>query len=127
MLFHVEPTRITPEINFNTAEGILEFKGRSSPENSIKFFSLINEKLDEYIQNANGVAELKVNFEFDYFNSSSSKCLLDIFRRLIIIKIQGKKVTINWYFEEDDDDMKEAGEDFRDLLDLEFNIIEREL
>jgi len=127
MLFHVEPTKLTPEINFNSEQGILEFKGRSSPENSIQFYSHINEKLDQYIQSENGSAELVVNFEFDYFNSSSSKCLWDVFKKLIIIREKGKKVTVNWFYEEDDDDMKESGEDFRDLMDLEFNFIEREL
>ncbi len=127
MLFHVEPTKLTPEINFNSEQGILEFKGRSSPENSIQFYSHINEKLDQYIQSENGSAELVVNFEFDYFNSSSSKCLWDVFKKLIIIREKGKKVTVNWFYEEDDEDMKESGEDFRDLMDLEFNFIEREL
>lgn len=127
MLFHVDPTKITPEINFNSEEGVLEFKGRSSPENSIQFYSHINEKLDQYIQNENGSAELVVNFEFDYFNSSSSKCLWDVFKKLVIIREKGKKVTVNWFYDEDDEDMKESGEDFRDLMDLEFNFIEREL
>ncbi|MEP1033263.1 DUF1987 domain-containing protein [Ekhidna sp.] len=120
----IEPTRTTPLINFDPDEGILEMKGRSSPENSIQFYQRVLDNLDEFI--ASGGPEFTTNIAFEYFNTSSSKCLFDIFKRLSKIENSGKKITINWYYEEGDDDMMEAGEDYSDLLDLDFNFFEIE-
>lgn len=120
----IEPTRITPLINFDPDEGILELKGRSSPENSLVFYQRVLDALDEYA--AQGSDSLEANFAFEYFNTSSSKCLFDVFKKLSKLKDDGMSVTINWHYEEDDEDMMEAGEDYCDLLDLEFNFIEIE-
>lgn len=120
----IEPTRVTPLVNFDPEEGLLEIKGRSSPENSILFYQKIIDNLDEYIQS--DFTEFKANFSFEYFNTSSSKCLFDVFKRLSRIGESGKDLIINWYYEEDDEDMMEAGEDYADLLDLEFNFLEIE-
>jgi hypothetical protein len=120
----IEPTRTTPLINFDPEEGLLEMKGRSSPENSIQFYQRVLDNLDEYA--ISGGSEFTTNIAFEYFNTSSSKCLFDVFKRLSKIEDSGKKITINWYYEEGDDDMMEAGEDYSDLLDLNFNFFEIE-
>jgi hypothetical protein len=122
--FVLEPSRITPLINFDPDEGILELKGRSSPENSILFYQRLLDYLDEFA--ISNKTHLVANFAFEYFNTSSSKCLFDLFKRLTAIKQNGKDLTINWFFDEDDEDMMEAGEDYCDLLDLDFNFIEIE-
>ena len=67
---------------------------------------------------------IRVDLSFMYFNTSSSKCLFDLFKTLKQLKKNGKDVEINWYYEEDDDDMMETGEDFADLLGLDFNFVE---
>lgn len=120
----LEPTRITPLINFDPEQGILELKGRSSPENSIAFYQRLIDNLDQYVESDK--ESLVANFAFEYFNTSSSKCLFDVFKRLAKIDEVGKELVINWYYEEDDEDMMEAGEDYCDLLDLDFNFIEIE-
>ena len=120
----IEPTRVTPLINFDPEQGLLELKGRSSPENSIQFYQNLIDGLEEFSQN--GQVDLIANFAFEYFNTSSSKCLFDVFKKLGKIGQSGKNVIINWFYEEDDDDMMEAGEDYSDLLDLDFNFMEIE-
>lgn len=120
----VEPTRVTPLVNFDPDEGFLEIKGRSSPENSILFYQKIIDSLDEYARS--GKSEFTASFSFEYFNTSSSKCLFDLFKKITLIKENGINLIINWYYEEDDEDMMEAGEDYADLLDLEFNYLEIE-
>ncbi|NQZ78533.1 MAG: DUF1987 domain-containing protein [Ekhidna sp.] len=118
----IEPTRTTPLIKFDPEEGVLEMRGRSSPENSIQFYQKVLENLEEFAEV--GGPRFTANLAFEYFNTSSSKCLFDVFKRLSIIENSGKEIAINWYFEEGDDDMMEAGEDYSDLLDLEFNFFE---
>ncbi|MFY0605294.1 MAG: DUF1987 domain-containing protein [Cyclobacteriaceae bacterium] len=122
--FFIEPTRVTPLVNFDPQEGILEIKGRSSPENSILFYQKIIEGLEAFLES--DLEELTANFSFEYFNTSSSKCLFDVFKRLSRFEDEDKNLVINWYYEEDDEDMMEAGEDYADLLDLDFNFLEIE-
>ncbi|MCR9251040.1 MAG: DUF1987 domain-containing protein [bacterium] len=120
----IEPTKVTPLINFDPDEGMLEMRGRSSPENSIQFYAKVIENLEEYA--SSGKDSFTANFAFEYFNTSSSKCLFDVFKRLGKLEDGGISVIINWYYEEGDEDMMEAGEDYCDLLDLEFNFMEIE-
>ena len=60
----------------------------------------------------------------DLFNTSSSKCILDVFKKLETLS--GTEVKVNWYYEEDDEDMLEAGEDYQAIIDLPFKMIEVE-
>lgn len=120
----LEPTRVTPLISFDPESGLLEMKGRSSPENSIQFYQPVIDALENYASNGNG--DLIANFAFEYFNTSSSKCLFDVFKKLNKVSDAGRELTINWFYEEGDEDMMEAGEDYSDLLDLNFNFMEIE-
>ncbi|MDE0472655.1 MAG: DUF1987 domain-containing protein [Ekhidna sp.] len=120
----IEPTRTTPMVKFDPDEGLLEMKGRSSPENSIQFYQKVLDSIDEYSEHGGG--EFTANIAFEYFNTSSSKCLFDVFKRVRKIEDSGREVTINWFYEEGDDDMMEAGEDYSDLLNLDFNFREIE-
>jgi len=118
----VRPTRITPLVYFDPNRGLLELRGKSSPENAINFYNNLLVALEKYAMY--GSRDITANFKYEYFNTSSSKCIFDIFRRLIKIGEQGHNLNINWYYEEYDDDMLEAGEDYSDLLGVDFNYIE---
>lgn len=120
----LRPTRITPLIFFDPTRGLLELRGKSSPENSIQFYDGLISAIEDYARF--GDRGLVANFKFEYFNTSSSKCLFDIFRKIIILRDRGFSISINWYYEEDDEDMLEAGEDYSDLLGVEFNYVETE-
>jgi hypothetical protein len=67
-----------------------------------------------------------VDVKLEYFNTSSSKCILDLFKKLEAISGSKTKVVVNWFFEEDDEDMEEAGQDYQAIISLPFNIIEVE-
>lgn len=121
----IEGSNHTPDVNFNAETGILALKGRSTPENSIEFYRPLLEWLDQY----GGAAtqdKTTLKIQLEYFNTSSSKCILDIFKKVNNLFKDGLNVTINWYYEEEDEDMQEAGEDYSDLLDVPFEIIEIE-
>ena len=115
----------TPTVNFDPADGLLELKGRSIPENSIEFYKPLFDWIDSYSDNPK--ADTTVNIVLEYFNTSSSKCILDFFKRLESLNKGGKtNVTVNWHYEEDDEDMQEAGEDYQAIIDLQVNMIEIE-
>ncbi|MFP4620458.1 MAG: DUF1987 domain-containing protein [Bacteroidales bacterium] len=117
----IEGTNKTPSVKLDPS-GVIEIKGRSIPENSIEFYRPIVEWLDEYAKNPN--KETTVNVQLEYFNTSSSKCILDIFKKLESLKKARNEVVINWYYEEDDEDMLESGEDYESIIRLPFKMIE---
>src|SRR4051812_47717407 len=111
----------TPSISFAPEKGLLEIKGKSIPENSLEFYRPIFEWLDSYSQSPAPNTILKVALE--YFNTSSSKCLLDIFRKLETINLSGRSVVkVNWVYDNDDEDMMEAGEDYQALVKVPFEL-----
>jgi len=109
----------TPLVKFNAQEGKLEFRGRSIPENSIEFYTPIFDWIDKY--SIQPKSETNINIQLEYFNTSSSKCLLDIFKKLQNLHTSNKsKVTVTWFYEEDDEDMLEAGEDYQAIIKVPF-------
>ncbi|MGB3948131.1 MAG: DUF1987 domain-containing protein [Bacteroidia bacterium] len=119
----IEGTPKTPTVNFDTEKGFLEIKGRSIPENSIEFYKPVVDLLEKY--SAKPQAITNVNIQLEYFNTSSSKCILDVFKKLEAINKGGaSKVTINWYYEEDDEDMLEAGEDYQAIINVPFKMVQ---
>ena len=119
-----EGTPKTPYVRFDGEKGIIEIRGRSIPENSIEFYKPLIDWLEEY--GGVGKEETAVNIQLEYFNTSSSKCILDIFKKLEVLYKKGQKVEVNWYYEEDDEDMFEAGEDYQSIINIPFKMIEME-
>ena len=68
----------------------------------------------------------EVDIQLEYFNTSSSKCILDVFKKLEAIYKGGNEVVINWHYEEDDEDMLEAGEDYQSIIKIPFKMMEIE-
>jgi len=114
----IEGTPKTPTVNFNSETGILELSGRSIPENSIDFYIELLNWIENYGESTSLKTEL--NMKLEYFNTASSKCILDVFKKLEVIAKAGKDVTINWFYEMDDEDMLEAGEDYDAIIDINF-------
>ena len=117
----LEGTAKTPTVDFKSA-GELLIKGRSIPENSIDFYKPLIEWISNYSENPK--ENTLVNIQLEYFNTSSSKCILDVFKKLE--SISASSVSVKWYYEEDDEDMLEAGEDYEAIIDLSFEMIEVE-
>lgn len=117
----IDKTSNTPYVHLDADTGKMEIKGRSVPENPLEFYSSLNDWLERFsAQAAERVLSMDVSLE--YFNTSSSKCLLDVFKKIVSIQKMGAAVEINWWCEEFDDDMIEAGKDYQDLLNVPFNI-----
>ena len=114
----------TPDILLDGDSGQIKLTGRSIPENSIEFFDPIYHWIDTYCESP--CSETVLDVRLEYFNTSSSKCLLDIFKKFEKINGNRSHVRVNWYFERYDEDMAEAGEDYQAIVDLPFDIIEVE-
>lgn len=119
---NIESTPKTPSIKFLEDDGIVEIKGRSIPENSIEFYKPLVDWLENYAKSP--LKKTVVNIQLEYFNTSSSKCILDVFKKLEAIHKLKHDVIVNWYYEEDDEDMLEAGEDYESIIKVPFKMIE---
>ncbi|MBK9192229.1 MAG: DUF1987 domain-containing protein [Crocinitomicaceae bacterium] len=112
----------TPEISFNGESGHLELSGRSIPEISFEFYQPVLDWVDAYGKNPQ--EETMVHAKFEYFNTSSSKQILDVFKKLENIHLNGKsKVKVKWFIAEEDEAMQEAGEEYKLLLKMPFEIV----
>ena len=116
----LDKTEDTPEIILDKAGNKFDFSGTSMPENTKKLYQPVLDWIDKYIEDPND--ETVVNFNMIYFNTSSTKSILDImiqFEKLA----KSKMLIINWYFSEDDEDMYEAGIGFSKMVRFPFNYI----
>ncbi len=114
---YIKETENTPKIDFNPSLEYFELSGKSIPEDSLGFYNPVIEWLQVYAESPN--VRTTVSFKLDYFNTSSSKVLLDMF--YLLEKIDG--VIVNWYYEEDDEDMEETAMDFNEVVDFEIVLI----
>lgn len=119
--YFIRASKVTPSIYFNPQKGLMDMRGKSSPENPLTFYNYLFSTLDNFAKTEH--SSLVTNMALQYFNTSSSKCLFLFLKKLMTLEQLGKKVIVNWYYEDDDDDMKEAGEDLSCYFDYEFNFI----
>jgi hypothetical protein len=117
----ISATEDTPEINFDKGKGKFELNGRSLPEDVIEFYAPVYSWLEQYVADPNEETVLKV--KIDYFNSASQRAINEIFTILSRINIKGKKISIEWYYNQDDEEMKEAGQEYAEITNLDFQYI----
>lgn len=118
---NIEPTKKTPGITFDPSKGFLEVTGRSIPENAIDFYKPLISSLNEYAKKPLDVTN--VNVKLEYFNTSSSKCILDMFKSIEVIHKNNLTVNINWFYEDEDEDMLETGEYYEDIIKIPFKMV----
>jgi hypothetical protein len=111
----------TPRIILDPANDIFEISGRSLPEDAALFYEPIIEWLRRYSETAK--TEISFHFKLNYFNTASSKLLLDLLMILEEMANNGTKVFIKWFYDEEDEDMLEAGEEYAELVEVPFELV----
>tara|TARA_B100000809_G_scaffold218418_1_gene225013 strand:- start:162 stop:539 length:378 start_codon:yes stop_codon:yes gene_type:complete len=119
----IHKTSHHPEINFDAETGLLQISGRSLPEQVLTLYKPILKWVDEYTMSQHEETIFTINL--DYINSSSSKYLLEILKKLNDYFKKGNKVFVKWYFDAFDEDAEESGEEYEELLDLNFELIQK--
>jgi len=111
----------TPKVYLDADKGLIELKGRSIPENAIEFYTPVFNWIVAYgeLKKENTV----VNMQLEYFNSSSSKCIMEIFKKLEVVAKLGNKVVINWYYDKDDEEIYSAGMEYKSLSNIPFKFV----
>lgn len=108
---NITGTEDTPEISYDPDNSVLSIKGSSFPENTYNFYQPIFSWLNEFLDR-NDFQNLKVHLDLTYYNSSSSKVFMNLFHLLEEHYNAGKSLMINWYYDPEDQDSLEEGEDF---------------
>jgi len=112
-------TEDTPAVKLDAASGVYELVGRSLPEDVTTFYKPVF----DWLTGVSGVSKMNFDVKLEYFNTASSKVILDIFSKLEGLKENGVDVTINWHYSEDDEDMQEAGEEYSELVEVPFKLV----
>jgi hypothetical protein len=109
-----------PGIKFSAETGVCEIEGESYMEEAYKFYLPLINWVKEFTEKEKRI--LHFNVKLMYFNTSTSKCLLDIFELLKKYAAEGGHVEVTWYYDPDDPDMIDEIKDFERESELNFNI-----
>lgn len=129
----IEQTLNSPRVILDPEKGKYEFSGESRPENVRNFYMPVLEWLEKFAADfseqdpSNRTIPREFQFNFEYFNSTSAKYILDIFKILSGVHSHGMNVQIKWLYESDDEDMLEVGMEMSRMSKLPFEYVEIEV
>jgi len=120
---NIEASKSSPLVKYDAESNTLEITGECYPENAVKFFAPVFEWLHEAVKSLDAPL-LTVNLNISYFNSSTSKALMNFFDVLEEAYDNGKKIEVNWMYMEENETAEECGEEFlEDIEHLPFNLV----
>jgi hypothetical protein len=119
---HIPATQSTPGITAVWASGNLSMRGDSYPENSFKFFVPIIEWIKEYL--ADSAEPLHLDLRLLYLNTSSVKGMMDVFDMLEQAHDDGRKVSVSWYYDSENERVAELANEFKEDCSFPFEIKE---
>jgi hypothetical protein len=111
----------TPKISLDKEKNKFEISGICLPEDVFTFFAPVFKWIEEYIKQPNPTTEFII--KLNYFNTASSKIILDILIKLEELKKKGFEVKISWYHLEMDEDILSTGKEFESMLSIPFKFI----
>jgi len=117
----ISPKIDTPRINFNAESGVLHIEGKSFPPDVTATFGGVMRWIDAYVQQPSKLTTLVL--KLDYFNTASSKIIMDILYRMEELNNAGYEVLIKWFYPEDDEDMMETGKEYAEIINVPFEHI----
>ena len=114
----IHATDDSPEVLFDKEKNTFVISGKSLPEDVATFYAPVLEWLNKYARNPS--EETTISFKYTYFNTASSKIILDILLILEGIKEKGHKISVHWFYPEYDEDMHEAGIEYSEMVEIDF-------
>jgi hypothetical protein len=114
----IEPSDDTPLVILNREEGHFEISGKSMPEDVVKFYQPVLDWMEAY--KANPLKNTVFDLKLIYFNTASSKLILDLLMLLEELQEKGHEVTVRWHSMSNDEDMQEAGEEYAEMTGMAF-------
>lgn len=119
--FSIDSEGLLPGVILDKELGKFQIFGKSCPEDAVEFYDPIFNWLDEY--SVNPLKSTVFDMKLTYFNTVSAKFLLMLMTKLEELYISGNQVKIRWFYNENDDDLEEAGEEFESIIDVDFELV----
>jgi hypothetical protein len=124
----IDKTPSTPKVILDPEKKIYLISGESRPPDVREFYDQIiswMEEFSSFLLNSENRKELvEFCFDFEYFNSSSGKLILDICKLLASLRLKGVNIVVKWYFEKEDGDMLEVGQEMSRIVKFPFEYVE---
>jgi hypothetical protein len=118
----IAATEDTPNVILDPVNNQFEISGRSLPEDVVVFYQPVMQWFEELEKTP--IENMALSIKLEYFNTASSKLILDILLKLEEIFQNGTKLNVIWYYLTSDADMKEAGEEYSEIVGLPFQLAE---
>jgi hypothetical protein len=119
-----EKTESSPTVIFDPERNIFEISGESRPADVGTFYGEVLRWFDDYaaylLKSQDKHEPVVINFDLEYFNSSSAKYILDFCKQIASLKSKGSMVNVLWKYEEDDTDILEAGQEMSRIAKMPF-------
>lgn len=127
----IKSTTNTPAIECDFSSNQITIEGESRPENVRAFYAPLFTWIDNYENKMSNQPSseaskmINLNLKLEYFNSSSLKIFMEVIDRLKkIADASGKlHLSINWYHQEDDEDILDSGKEVEKMVGVKFNFI----
>jgi len=113
--------RQNPEIILSQQKNTFQISGKSAPEDASEFYKPVLDWFITYFKNPNPTTV--VEFKFFYYNTSSSKMILQILNLLAHEFEKGVAITVKWLYPDDDEDLLEAGQEYSEIADVPFELL----
>jgi hypothetical protein len=117
----IKHTVNTPDINFNYKAGTLSISGRCFTQNILDFYAPARKWIEQYLSAPQD--STTINLKIEYMNSASTVIIANILKQIATISKTGKKVHVNWYYLEGEDDMMDMGKELEVLISIPFSHI----
>jgi hypothetical protein len=114
----IEATDDSPQVLLDQEDNQFEISGKSLPEDVVDFYQPVMDWLKEYRKKPN--AKTEFNLKMIYFNTASSKQIMDILMVFEEMVEEGHEVVVRWHSKKSDEDMQEAGQEYEEMLDIPF-------
>ena len=118
---YIQKTKKTPLINLNIKESLFQIKGPSFSEDIVDVYNPIIDWISKSLPELKN--ELTCEMYFTVLNSASHKKIFQILIKLNSFLDNGKIIKVNWYYDEDDEDIMEMGEDLIELINVPIKLI----
>jgi hypothetical protein len=106
MTFTIAQTKTTPFADFR--DGYLVVRGKSVPFDRPEIYDIIEDRLKIYFKNPE--KHTYIDFVFSALNAVSKRYVVSTFKHLEKINNKGIDININWFYQADNEDIRELGE-----------------
>ena len=115
-----QSTNTTPELNFDIQKSLFIINGISLPLKPSEFYQPLMNWLIGFSDDIKDGSKVKIDLE--YFNPESYKWLIQIFGIFERSNKMGAKITVEWFFDKGDEEIKDLGMEFEQIIDLPFKV-----